>query len=178
MFARYALLTSLALPLPRPWGRAQGTGGQHLQLHLSFCISGFLHFSHTFPHLRFTFLFCNCFFQDLILYYMHGSNACTKPSGLELLATQLIDCSRESKNYKIYLHEQLKDCSPNPEQAELRGAVPWAGVATALVSRWIQHHSPDCGKPRWAPFMDCCLIFLFSGSEMYMAFGVKAGKVG
>ena len=94
---------------------------------------------------------------------MHGSNACTKPSGLELLATQLIDCSGESKNYKIYLHEQLKDCSPKPEQAELRGAVPRAGFATALVSRGVQHHSPDCGKPRWAPFMDCGPIFLFSG---------------
>ena len=128
----HCLLTSLALPLPRPWGRAQGTGGQHLQLHLSFCISVFLHFSHTFPHLQFTFLLCDYFFQDLILYYMHGSNACTKPSGLELLATQLIDCSGESKNYKKTSKSSSKIVPPNQSKLNCEVLSPELG----LQLRW------------------------------------------
>ena len=83
-----------------------------------------------------------------------------------------------SKNYKS-LHSTLRSAQrlfSQPEQAELRGAVARVGFAAALVSRRVQHHSPDCGKPRWAPFMEWNGI-LFSGSAMYMAFGVKAGKV-
>ena len=97
MFARHALLTSLALPLPCPWGRAQGTGGQHLQLHLSFSIF---------------FSACMTHFSSLVWFPRLVAWCCLSQSNLaigqnlaqyhlvlvpEMLATELIDCSSKVK---------------------------------------------------------------------------------
>ena len=157
MFARYALLTSLALALPCPWGRAQGTGGQHLQLHLDFCISAFLHET-LFPVCDLLSSFAS--FKSFLSNMYNGPTACTKPSGPDLLATPLIDCIEKVKTTKVFSASRAAlRLFSQPEQAELRGAVARVGFAAALVSRRLQHHSPDRGKPRWVPFMECDLIF-------------------
>ena len=142
-------------------------------------------------------------FVKTYLSNIYGPNACTKPSGPDFLAPQLIDCSWKVKTTKVppklWDPEQLIRFHIQffySEQAELRGSVSGTGLAAALVSCGLQHHTPDCGKFRWALQSPCSLFvngntamlfevwllswngILFSGSEMYMAFGVKAGKVG
>ena len=157
MFARYALLTSLAPALPCPWGRAEGTGGQHLQPHLDFCIflSACMHeILSLISGLLSSFAIA---FVKTYLSNIYGPNACTKPSGPDFLAPQLIDCSWKVKTTKVppklWDPEQLIRFHIQffySEQAELRGSVSGTGLAAALVSCGLQHHTPDCGKFRWA----------------------------
>ena len=112
---------------------------------------------------------------------IYGPNACTKPSGPDFLAPQLIDCSWKVKTTKVppklWDPEQLIRFHIQffySEQAELRGSVSGTGLAAALVSCGLQHHTPDCGKFRWALLSP--IHFLWMGTrQCYLRFGSFLG---
>ena len=84
----------------------------------------------------------------------HRPKPCTVPSGgPEMLATQLIDCSSKVKTKQndfptVSREGWTSKIVSQPEQAKLRGVVSRAGIAVALVSCRLQHHSPDRGELR------------------------------